>query len=419
MASETSAAKGQSILPMIFVVFIDMVGFGIVIPLLAPLLISADSPFVAAAMTLDTRILFLGLLLASYSIAQFFGAPILGALSDRHGRKPVLLLSIFVAFIGYLIFAFGILFQDIWVLFLGRLIGGFVGGSISVAYSAIADLSDAQSKPKNFGMIGMAFGFGFIIGPFIGGKLADPSLVPWFNFSTPFFFTALLSLLNIALVLLMFRETLRKKSHAKTSLLTGFRNIVRAFRMPSLRALFAVIFLLTFGFSFFTQFSQVFLIERFSFNQSQIGDLFAYIGIWISLTQGVFTKPVSDRLAPAQVLRLAPLLLAFSLGVLVFIHDSILLYVAMPLIAFSWGIVFPNYTTMISNLAGRESQGEIFGINQSIQSVALTLPPIISGFIAAVHFTLPIIAASFFVLCGWLVFVLFFRQKKSEVFHEA
>ena len=410
--------KPQSIMPMLAVVFIDMVGFGIIIPLLAPLLISQSSPFVSASMGADTRVLMLGLLLASFSIAQFFGGPILGALSDKHGRKPVLLLAMGASFIGYLIFAFGIVNQSLALLFLGRILGGFVGGSISVAYSSIADLSDPKAKAKNFGLIGMAFGFGFIIGPFLGGKLADPGIVSWFNFSTPFFFTALLSLMNLALVYFKFEETLKVRSHAKISLLTGFRNIKRAFELPSLKVMFAVIFLLAFGFSFFTQFSQVFLIERFAFTQSEIGDLFAYIGIWIALTQGVLTKPVSKRFTPEQVLRFSPVLLAVSLGILLFLHDHFMLYLTMPLIAIAQGLIFPNYTAIISNLAGRESQGEIFGINQSVQSAALFMPPIISGVIAAIDFTLPIVASAFFVLCGWLVYVLFFRHRKAEVFHE-
>ncbi len=409
--------KGQSILPIFLVVLIDMIGFGIVIPLLAPLLL-AQNGILGPAVPHDTKFFILGALLASFSIAQFLGGPILGALSDKHGRKPVLLLALAGTFIGYLIFAFGIIAQNPGLLFLGRIINGFVGGSISVAYSAIADLSESETKTKNFGLLGMAFGVGFIIGPFIGGKLADSSIVSWFDFSTPIFFTAILTLINLVLVFVNFKETIRQKSHAKISALTGFRNLKKAFEIPSLRAIFAVIFLLTFGFSFFTQFSQVYLIEKFSFTESQIGDLFAFIGVWIAFTQGVLTRPVSKRFKPEQVLRFAPLILAAALFGFLIATNSSMIFLVVPFIAIAQGLIFPNYTTLVSNLAGKESQGEIFGINQSIQSVALFIPPLISGVIAAIHFTAPIIASIFFVLCGWVLFVFLFHPKKREVFHE-
>ncbi len=410
-------ARQQSILPMILVVFIDMIGIGIVIPLLAPLLVSQNE-LLHEGTPLETRVLVLGLLLAAYSLAQFFGAPILGALSDRHGRKPVLIAAVTATMLGYILFAYGIYTHSLWLLFIGRIIDGFVGGSISVSYSAIADLSDQKSKPKNFGMIGMAFGFGFIIGPFLGGKLADPSILPWFNFATPFIFTAILAFVNLLMVIFMFKETNTHRSHAKISIFTGVRNISKAFTLPSLRTLFLVIFLLAFGFSFFTQFSQVFLIEQFGFGQSQIGDFFAFVGVCVALVQGLVTRPVSARFTPEQVLRVVPLGLALTVGAMLLIHNTLLLYATVPFMALFQGLTYPNYTTLVSNKAGKESQGEIFGINQSIQSMALFLPPIISGFIGAIHYTLPVIAGAFFIFCGWVCFLFFFRQKKAEVFHE-
>ena len=133
-------------------------------------------------------------------MAQFFGAPILGAMSDRFGRKKILILSLVGTCIGYLFFGAGIAAASLITLFISRAIDGFTGGNISIALSAIADISDPKEKAKNFGLIGMAFGLGFILGPYIGGKLADPSVVGWFTHSTPFWFAAALTFLNIILV---------------------------------------------------------------------------------------------------------------------------------------------------------------------------------------------------------------------------
>jgi len=297
-------------------------------------------------------------------------------------------------------------------------LAGFTGGNISIAFSAIADISDANEKAKNFGLIGMAFGFGFIIGPFIGGKLSDPSIISWFNFATPFWFAALLSLMNILLVIKLFKETSKTSVHTKLSLLTGFRNIGKAFSMPNLRTIFVVIFLITFGFNFFTQFFQVYLIEKFSFTQSQIGDVFAYIGLWIAIAQGVVVRPVSARFKPEAILAFSILALSVILIVLLIPTDPFYIYLILPLMAIVNGLTFPTYTAIVSNLSGRESQGEIMGINQSIQSLGMAIPPIIAGLIAAIDIGLTLVVAGAITFIAWLVFVLFFGKTKKEVFHE-
>src|SRR3989344_599966 len=248
---EKNNAGKYAILPIFLIIFLDMIGFGIIIPLLAPLLLDPSVGLMPGA-DLAARTFMLGLMVSIYPLAQFFGAPILGGLSDRSGRKKVLIISIAGTMLGYLVFGFGILTNNIWLMLFSRALAGFTGGNISIAFSAIADMSDAKSKVKNFGLIGMAFGFGFIIGPFIGGKLSDPSLVSWFDFATPFWFAALLSLLNILFVVKLFKETSTTRVNSKLSLMTGFKNIEKAFHLPDLRAIFLVIFLITFGFTFFT-----------------------------------------------------------------------------------------------------------------------------------------------------------------------
>jgi MFS transporter, DHA1 family, tetracycline resistance protein len=370
------------------------------------------------SLTFGGRTLVLGLLIAAYPLAQFFGSPILGALSDRWGRKPVLVCSLLGTLLGYLIFGVGIVFSNLWLLFLSRLLDGFTGGNISTALSAIADVSDEHSKPKNFGLVGMAFGLGFIIGPFLGGKLSDPELVSWFTYATPFWFAAGLAATNVALVLWRFRETLKTKVLSELSLLTGFRNLGRAWTMRNARTMFIVIFLLTFGFNFFTQFFQVFLVEKFNFTQGGIGDLFAYIGLWVAFTQGVLTRPIAKRFKPHQVLAISALCLGLTFPLLLLPTHAVWLLLILPLISVFQGLTQPNTTTIISNLAGTEAQGEMLGINQSIQSLAMAVPPVIAGSIIWLHLNLPTIIASLCTLAAWGIFISFFEHKKTELFRE-
>ncbi|MFN7991515.1 MAG: MFS transporter [Candidatus Micrarchaeia archaeon] len=407
------------LLPIFLIVFLDLLGLGIAIPVLAPMFLDQGNALLAAATPVAERTLLLGLLLAAYPLAQFFGAPIIGGLSDHHGRKKLLMLSLGGTFAGYILFSIGIITGSLPLLFLGRLIDGFTGGNISIALSAIADISDHRAKSRNFGMIGMAFGLGFIIGPFVGGKLADPSIVPWFSYWTPFVFAAALSAFNIIVLQLNFDETLKTRSKTPIDLFMGIRNVRKAFSMGNLRTLFMVSFLVTFGFNFFTQFFPVFLIEKFGFNESMVGDVFAYIGIWVAVTQGLVNRRLSTRFPPERILRLSTILLSGALSLLVLPRDPSMLIAVLTFVPIMNGLTYPNYTALISNLSGRESQGEILGINQSVQSIAMTIPPVAAGFLVSLDIDLPIILSCVFVFLAWLVFVLMFRKEDRAVFHES
>jgi DHA1 family tetracycline resistance protein-like MFS transporter len=403
--------KKTSIFSIFFVIFLDMLGVGVIIPILAPLFLNPASNILPAATTPEARNIILGVLMAMYPFFQFFGAPILGTLSDRIGRKKVLLFSLAGTFIGYLIFAFGIILGNIYLLFLSRIIDGFTGGNISVAQSAIADISTNEEKARNFGLIGMAFGLGFILGPYIGGKLSDPSLISWFSFSTPFFFTALITFINIVLLIFRFNETLQTTSNKKINVFTGFQNIGKAWRMKELRAMFMIMFLIIFGFNFFTQFFQVYLVQTFNFNQSQIGDLFAYIGIWIAITQGGIMRPLSKKFTPRQIMKISLVGLSIALMMILLPRDTWMLLAVMPFVALFNGLTTPNSIAIISSLAKPSEQGEILGINQSVQSLAMTIPPIIAGIIVSMDKNLPIMVASISTYIAWLLFIFLIAKK--------
>jgi DHA1 family tetracycline resistance protein-like MFS transporter len=409
--------KKQSLFPIFFTVFIDLLGVGIVIPVLGHLFLDAGG-ILPADVSLFQRTMLLGLLIASYPIMQFFGSPILGALSDRHGRKNILIISLIGTLIGYILFAIGILTRNIFLIYLSRIIDGFTGGNISTAMSAIADISKPEEKARNFGLIGMAFGLGFIFGPFIGGVLADNTIVSWFSSSTPFWFAAILCFANIILVIFNFSETLKVKINTNISILTGFKNIRKALGMPNLRTMFLVIFLLTFGFNFFTQFFQVYLIEKFQYTQSQIGYLFAFMGLCIAITQGIITRQLSKKFTPVQVLAYSTFALSIAILLLIFPTKAYYLFFIMPLISVSNGLTYPNSTAIVSNLSAKDSQGEILGINQSIRALGMSIPPLISGFIAAVNTSLPIIVGSVTIFFAWVVFVFYFKPGEKKFFHE-
>jgi DHA1 family tetracycline resistance protein-like MFS transporter len=263
-------------------------------------------------------------------------------------------------------------------------------------------------------MVGAAFGLGFILGPYIGGKLADPAVASWFNAATPFWFAAFLTILNLLFVLIAFPETLKEKRHTPVSMLTGMRNIGRAFQLRHLRTIFLVVFLITLGFNFFTQFFQVFLINKFHYNISQIADTFAYIGIWIVFAQGGLQRPFSKKFTPLSILQIAAVMLGIVLPLLLLPTEAKYIFFVLPFIAIFQGLTQPNITSVVSSQAGKDEQGQILGINQSIQSLGMAVPPIVASYINLININLPILTASFCIILGWGVLIIFFRKKKLQ-----
>ena len=407
----TKSTKG-SLLPIFVTVFLDMLGVGIIIPVIPALFFEADSSFFDPSVSHDFRSITYGLLIGAFPFMQFFGAPMLGALSDRFGRKPMLMVSLTGTMLGYLLFALAVGSRSIPLLFLSRMLPGFFGGNISIVYAAIADVSDEASRPKNFGLVGMSFGLGFILGPSLGGVLADDSVVSWFGPETPFLFTAMLTLLNIGLVWRWFSETIKATRATPLNPFQGIRNIARSFSEPRLRTIFSVVLLLSLGFSFFTQFFSVLLIEKFSYSEKDIGFLFAWIGLWLVITQGVFVRRLSKIAAPKKILVFSILALGLALLSLLLPDESFWFFFINPLVAIAQGITSPNLTTVVSVQAGTEYQGEVLGINQSMLSLGQIVPPLIAGYLNTISGSLPIVAAGLIVLVGWIVYVFVFRKNK-------
>jgi DHA1 family tetracycline resistance protein-like MFS transporter len=338
------------------IVFIDLVGFGIVIPIL-PLYAEKYGP---------TPMVF-GLLMASFSVMQFVFAPILGRLSDRIGRRPVLLISLAGSAVGYVLFGVA---GSLAMLFASRIIDGISGGNISTAHAVIADITGPEDRAKGMGLIGAAFGLGFIFGPAIGALLV--TVAPWL----PGIAAAAASTVAFVLVLTRLPETLDPSAgrEARKHPL-NLRSLAVALSHPLVGLCLLMAFCTIFAFANFeTTFAQ-FAELRFSFSTSTIAWLFVYAGVLGAVVQGGLVGKLSKRFGEARLIVAGTLLSFLALGMLPYVPGRGPLLAVLAVLALGQGIAHPSLSSLTSKLAAPDEVGGVMGLFQGMASLARIVGP--------------------------------------------
>lgn len=398
-------------------VLIDMLGIGILIPVF-PTLVASHSPLkvIPDSWTEAEGFIMLGWLLTCFPFMQFICAPILGQLADKYGRRKILALSITGTASSYILFAIGIITKNLPLMFISRALDGASGGNISVAQAVIGDISSPQSRAKNFGLIGMAFGLGFIIGPFLGGVLSDHTTISWFNAATPFWFAAIISFINVLLVLKFLPETLKVKSSNRIDITKPLTNIYRALTSKGLRNVLPATFFSNAGFTFYTTFWGVVLAEQFHFSQSGVGNYFAYVGIMIILAQGLVIRRLSGKIDDYKVLRYSLFGTGICLFVYYFIPNShpLLIFLVPPFMATFNSLTMSFSSAIITRVTPPNIRGEAMGITSSVNALAQSIPAVLAGYIAAHHARLPLLVGSLFLFIGGIIFWKIFKPDEFK-----
>lgn len=339
-------------------VFIDLVGFGIVIPL---------APFYAEHF--GASALVVGLLQASFSLMQFLFAPLWGRLSDRIGRKPVILIGLFGSAVCYLMFG---LAQSLAVLFIARTLAGIAGANIATAQAYMADVTTPENRAKGMGMIGAAFGLGFIFGPAIGGVLSG------FGPSVPPLFAGSLSFLNFVAAWFILPES-RVPGGAVRPRVSRVRAFTDAVTRPGLPQLLLIFFLVTGAFSSFEATFALFGEKHFGFTPRNIGYVFAFVGVVLTIIQGGLVGRMAKRFGEQRLVPFAILMLAAGLALMPQVTTVAGLLVASALLAVGQGFNTPSVSSLISRITSADDQGGILGVSQSVSSLARILGPFVGG----------------------------------------
>lgn len=410
--------NGSRALPVIlFVIFIDLVCNGILVPIVPQLLANPESAFylLPASVPASFSYIVLGILISLFPIFMFFAAPVLGEYSDYVGRRKVLLITTLGTAFALSIFATGVLIKSLAVIFIARIVGGMMAGNSAVAQATIADFTPPHKRAATFGLMGAAYGFGFIIGPVIGGVLSDPSIVPWFSASTPFWFAAILSLINFFAIFIFLKETRKFTVPASLNWHKAVHNIIKAFSMKAVRFVFATNFLFQAGLALFATFFAVFLTQIYGFSQSDVGFYIAYAGIWIIISQGFLVRILIKRYDEITLLRVFLIAGAVSIFFYHFADKTIGLLIVGALFALFNGVAMAMLPALASRRTSAEHQGEVLGLNSSVQALAQTAPPILAGIIAAnISPAAPIYIAGAVIAGAWLTFIFGVKRTKEE-----
>lgn len=361
--TESSTKRGLSpVFVIFFTILIDMIGFGIVIPILSLYSLHFNAT--------DWQI---GILFGCFSLMQLIFAPLLGRWSDRIGRRPILLLSILGTSLSFLIMG---LANTLWLLFLGRLIDGASGGNIPTAQAYIADVTPLEKRSGAMGLIGAAFGLGFVIGPAIGGLLGHYSI------QLPFYVAAGLALLNAVAIYLFLPESLNEEQRKVHPAVSG--SLVQNFlqvKNSRIGTVMWVSLLSTLAFSLVTALFTLFTAHRLQWHARENGWLFAYIGMLGVLIQGGMLRRMVPKVGEKPLIIVGSVFLFISMALLPVSSNLIWVVVASTALAIGNSLVTPLVSGLASKSADAQSQGIVLGVLQSTASLGRMIGPMVGGFL--------------------------------------
>lgn len=352
----------RPLLVVFFTVVLDLVGFGIVIPLMTFYAESFDAS--------PEQVTWL---MACYSIAQFVAAPLWGQLSDRVGRRPVMLASVALTAVMLAGFASA---TSLWMLFLFRTLHGVMTANISIAQACVADLTTPENRAKGMGLIGAGFGLGFTIGPFLGGELAQHSL------ATPLWLAAGLSAVNFLLAARFLPETLHAGSaRSQRSIRPGA--LLEALRNPIVGLCIVLTFVQVFAFALMESTFTLFAEHAHGIQAKDVGRLFGVVGVVGMVVQGGLIGRLVRRFGERPLVPLGLLAIAAGVGLLPFAPPGVALFTTFTLIAVGQGLATPSLQALISRGADARGQGSVLGSSQSMSALARATGPALGGILYA------------------------------------
>jgi DHA1 family tetracycline resistance protein-like MFS transporter len=388
------------VLPLYFVVFIGFVGYSLMITVFTPLLLGDGGGLLPTDSSTASRTLVLGGLLAVYPLAQFFGAPVLGSLSDRFGRRPVLLASLAASVGFYALIALALHLHSLVLLAVACLFAGLAEANIAIAQSAIADIAPAAERSRLFGYVYLSSSLAYVVGPLAGGKLADPNVVGWFAPSTPFLAVAILLVATLGLTAGSFRETHAPDPDAPLGFGVALRNVGAAFARGRLRPIFAANFALYLAIFGFFRVYPMYLVDHFGMGVGRESEFIAWVAVPIVLANLFLVGRLAGKMDPRRLTVRFGAALAVCLAAVIVPHPEGALWVTLFACSLALAICLPSMAAMVSDAVGPAEQGRALGTNQSLQTGAEGVSGLAGGGLAAISTALPLPVMGALALLG-------------------
>lgn len=394
--------KESTALTLIFLtVFIDLLGFGLLIPILPA--------FGLKVLNIDETSI--GIVISAYSFIQFIFNPIFGKISDRRGRKPVIVFCLLLNAIGYLLFS---ITNSFLLLLLSRIIAGIGGSSISVAQAYIADVTTPENRSKGMGIIGSAFGLGFVFGPLLGGILSE------FGYAVVGYMSAGFSLLAFILTTFLLPESLNIKAQteAETAIPQRKRKLIDTesfkyvFRKPDLALLISLFFVLTFSFANIYGTFALLGIQVYHFTDKQNGYMFGIIGLTSAIVQGTLIGTINKFFSRKNIFIISSFLISLNLALIPYAGNFLGLAVVSFFLSVGTGFFQPTILSLISEVTSEQEQGMTLGINQSMSAFARMLGPLWGGFaFEYLGYPFPFLTGAFFTAVIFLISIFYLPKR--------
>jgi MFS family permease len=382
------------VLPLYFVIFIGFVGYSLMITILTPMTLDNSGGILNSLPFKADRTIILGVLLTLYPVGQVIGSPVMGAMSDRLGRRPILLVSLFIITVCYALFAYFLQTKNLPMLMVISVIMGLADADIVTAQSAIADVSTEENRSSLFGYIYLSASSAYVVGPLIGGKLADPSVVPWFNYGTPYWAVFFLLIITLVFTYFLFKETLVRREGAETGYFEVITNMLTIFTARRIRIIYLVNFLIYFSiFGFFRSYP-MYLVDRFQMGVGRESDFIAWVAVPVVLANLWITGYLASRFSARTITIYSTLLFGILIFVIILPAHQGALWVTLFMAGLALAVALPACASMLSLMVDADEQGSVLGNNQSLQVGAEALSGLTAGLLAAITFRLPLVALS-------------------------
>jgi MFS family permease len=371
------------------VVFVGFLGYSLMIAAFTPMLLRNDNGMLPAGSSLADRSLVLGVLLALYPFGQFLGSPVLGALSDRFGRRVVLIASLCAATALYAMIAAALTIQSLPLLMAACFLAGLSEANIVIAQGAIADSAPRADRNRLFGYIYLSASLAYVVGPLGGGKLADRSLVSWFDYATPYWAVTILLCVVLIGVLAWLPET--RPGSPRGSYIEAFTNLARIVSDRRLRPLYVVNFVLYLAIFGFFRVYPMYLVDEFHLGVGKVSEFVAWVAVPIVIANVWLLGALSRRARPRVIVQFSSVAMGVLMAVIVLPNSRLSLWFTLGLTALALAVCLPSCAAMLSLAAEDSEQGRAMGNNQSMQVGAEALTGLAGGALAALLVKLPLL----------------------------